>query len=121
VSAAPARRDDRVAAPARSRRSSRTATRSVTGTSATAAARTRATERRRRERHYRWRRRDLLQDSGLALAITIVLIAETAGLGVLALLIVALAGGLIGSTVAGRVRRRRGRSRPGRSLRPRPR
>ena len=48
-----------------------------------------------------------MQDAGLALAITIVLIAETAGLGVLALLMLALAGGLIGSSVAGRVRRRR--------------
>jgi hypothetical protein len=74
------------------------------------ARRARAAERRRRERHFRHRRRDLLQDTGVALAITILLIAATAGLGVLALLMIPLAGGLIGSSVGGRVRRRRRRS-----------
>lgn len=64
-------------------------------------------ERRRRERHYRLRRRDLLVDAGLAFALTIALITITAGLGVLALLELPIAGGLIASLVAERVAGRR--------------
>jgi hypothetical protein len=66
-------------------------------------------ERRRRERHYRLRRRDLLVDAGLAFALTIALISITAGLGVLALLELPIAAGLIASLVAERAARRRRR------------
>jgi hypothetical protein len=69
-------------------------------------------ERRRRERHYRLRRRDLWIDAGLAVALTIALISITAGLGVLALLELPIAGALIASLVAERVvGRRRGQVR----------
>jgi hypothetical protein len=107
VSAAPARRSGRVepaegtAPPRRSRASARPVV---------DPARARSAERRRRERHFRRRRQDLLQDAGLALVITVVLIMETAGLGVLALLMIPLAGVMVGTNVAGRVRRRRARN-----------
>jgi hypothetical protein len=65
-----------------------------------------AAERRRRERHYRLRRRDLLEDVGAALIMTILLLMLTAGLGVLALLDGVLLGLLVASGV---VKRRRGR------------
>ena len=73
----------------------------------------RATERRRRERHYRLRRRDLLEDLGVGLLLTALLLMLTAGLGVLALLDVALVG-LLGATgvVERRRRRRAARNRP---------
>lgn len=71
-----------------------------------------ATERRRRERHYRLRRRDLLQDLGAGLLLTALLLLLTAGLGVLALLDLALLGLLAGSGLVDR-RRRRGARRHG--------
>jgi hypothetical protein len=72
---------------------------------------TRAAERRRRERHFRRRRRDLLQDVGIALLLAIILVSVTAGLGVLVLLEVPIAAGLIGSSLAERVLGKR-RARP---------
>jgi hypothetical protein len=51
-----------------------------------------ALERRRRERHLRRRRRDLLEDLAAALVLTTVALVFTAGLGVIALLDIALAG-----------------------------
>ncbi len=66
-----------------------------------------ARERRRRERHFRRRRRDLLEDSGIALALVVGLVSVTAGLGVLALIEVPLAVGLIVSMLAERAVRRR--------------
>ena len=65
-----------------------------------------ATERRRRERHYRLRRRDLLQDVGAGLLVTVLLLMLTAGLGVLALLDLALLLLLVASGVVERRRRR---------------
>jgi hypothetical protein len=94
---------ERTHTPRRSRTSTRTA--------ADTERRTRAAERRRRERHFRRRRLDLLQDAGLALVVTIVLISQTAGLGVLALLMVPLAGVLVGSCIAVRARHHRRRRR----------
>jgi hypothetical protein len=64
-------------------------------------------ERRRRERHFRRRRRDLLEDTGLALAVATVLFIVTAGLGVLALLELPIAALLLLSGIAERLRRRR--------------
>jgi hypothetical protein len=59
----------------------------------------------------------LLEDAGLALLLTLVLISFTAGLGALALLEIPLAGGLVASLAIERRRRRHGsrrrRSRPG--------
>jgi Flp pilus assembly protein TadB len=60
-------------------------------------------ERRRREQHFRLRRRDLLVDAALGLLLAVVLLAETAGLGVLALLVLPAAFLLL---VSGLVRRR---------------
>jgi Flp pilus assembly protein TadB len=51
-----------------------------------------ASERRRRERHFARRRRDLLEDIGAALVLTVLMLSLTAGLGVIAL--VELAGTL---------------------------
>lgn len=64
-------------------------------------------QRRRRQRHFARRRRDLLQDAGAALVIAVFLISATAGLGVLALLEIPLAGALIASLLAERVIARR--------------
>jgi hypothetical protein len=64
-----------------------------------------ATERRRRERHYQLRRRDLLEDLGAGMLVTVLLLTLTAGLGVLALLDLALLGLLAASGVVGRRRR----------------
>ena len=64
-------------------------------------------ERRRRERHLRRRRRDLLADTAFALVLTIMLISVTAGLGVLALLEVPIAGLVAISLVAERGLHRR--------------
>jgi hypothetical protein len=69
-----------------------------------------ATERRRREQHYRLRRRDLLEDLGAGLLVTILLLMLTAGLGVLALLDLALLALLVASGVVERRRRRTGRN-----------
>jgi hypothetical protein len=66
-----------------------------------------ATERRRRERHYRLRRRDLLEDVGAGLLVTVLLLMLTAGLGVLALLDLALLCLLVASGVVERRRERR--------------
>jgi hypothetical protein len=66
-----------------------------------------ATERRRRERHYRLRRRDLLEDVGAGLLVTVLLLMLTAGLGVLALLDLVLLGLLVADRVLERRRRRR--------------
>jgi hypothetical protein len=68
-----------------------------------------ATERRRRERHYRLRRRDLLEDVGAGLLLTVLLLMLTAGLGVLALLDVALVALLVASGVFERRGRRQAR------------
>ncbi len=78
----------------------------------------RSTEQRRRERHFARRRRDLLEDVGLALLLTLTLVSLTAGLGVIALLEIPMAGILLASVVVPRVRRRRlhVRSRPGRRV-----
>ncbi len=74
-------------------------------------------DRRRRERHYRLRRRDLVQDLGIALLVAVLLFMLTAGLGVLALIDLALVGLLIASGVIGRRRRRAEQSaRTGRRL-----
>ncbi|MDQ6607083.1 MAG: hypothetical protein M3Z06_11125 [Actinomycetota bacterium] len=54
-------------------------------------------ERRRRERHRRRLRRDLLEDFGLALLLTLTALILTAGLGVIALLEVPLLGLVIAS------------------------
>lgn len=67
-----------------------------------------AADRRRRERHYRLRRRDLLEDLGAGLLVTVLLLMVTAGLGVLALLDLALLVLLVVSGVVERRRRRTG-------------
>jgi hypothetical protein len=67
-----------------------------------------SSERRRRARHYALRRRDLALDAVAGLLATIVLISLTAGLGVLLLLIIPLAVGLVVSAVLERRRARRG-------------
>lgn len=86
----------------------RTAASSRRSAPAQAQARARArAERRRRQRHFARRRRDLLEDVGLALVLTLVLISFTAGLGVIALLEGPLAAGLIASVLVPRVRQRR--------------
>jgi len=64
-------------------------------------------ERRRRQRHFRLRRRDLVLDTAMALGLTLILISMTAGLGVLALLELPIAGVLIGSLIVERVWRMR--------------
>ncbi len=67
----------------------------------------RRSERRRRELRFRRRRLDLLQDLGLAVVATIVLITLTAGLGVLLLLVIAAGGVRVASVVVPRALRRR--------------
>ncbi|HET9102795.1 MAG TPA: hypothetical protein VFN55_05525 [Solirubrobacteraceae bacterium] len=64
-------------------------------------------ERRRRERHFARRRRDLLQDAAAALIASVLLLCVTAGLGVLALLMLAVSAVLIGSLLGERIIRRR--------------
>jgi hypothetical protein len=71
-------------------------------------------ERRRRERHFRRRRRDLIEDVAIAFSLTIVLLSVTAGLGVLALLELPIAGLVAASIIVERrrakpTRRHRGR------------
>jgi 4-hydroxybenzoate polyprenyltransferase len=68
--------------------------------------RTRA-ERRRRERHFARRRRDLLEDMGLAVVFSLILITLTAGLGVIALLELPVSAALVASVLIPRIRRRR--------------
>jgi Flp pilus assembly protein TadB len=82
-----------------------------------ARARARA-ERRRRQRHFARRRRDLLEDVALAFVVTLILISFTAGLGVIALLELPLAAGLLATVLVPRVRRRRA-TRSERARRPR--
>ncbi len=99
----PARRADRPA-PRRSQRAS------VSPRTERAAK----LELRRRERHFRRRRRDLLEDAGFALVVTITLLTVTAGLGILALIEVPIAAALVTSVLAERaIKRRRGRDRRG--------
>jgi hypothetical protein len=86
-------RAPRVGPPPTSRRDGRTASR----------------ERRARERHLRRRRRDLLEDSVAALALTVFALTVTAGLGVIALLEVPAAVVVFGSLGIGRARRRKRR------------
>ena len=70
----------------------------------------RTPQRRRREEHFRRRRRDLLVDVGVALVLAIILISLTAGLGILLLFVLPLAGGLVAERVVPRlVQRRRAR------------
>jgi hypothetical protein len=73
--------------------------------------RARALERRRRERHYRLRRRDLLQDTVIAVLLAVVMLTSTAGLGVVAILLFATGAALIAMSVAERTIRRRARIR----------
>ncbi len=79
-------------------------------------------ERRRRAQHFRRRRRDLLVDATLALILTIVLLSLTAGLGILMLVVVPMAAGLIVHRIIQRRRARREapRGRRSRGARPRP-
>jgi len=60
-------------------------------------------ERRRRQRHFARRRRDLLEDAGVALTVSLVLVVFTAGLGVLALLMMLLVAVIAGLAIAQRV------------------
>jgi hypothetical protein len=79
--------------------------------------RTPVAERRRRERHFRRRRRDLLEDTSMALLLSIIFVTVTAGLGVLALLELPVVVALVGSGQAGRLlgaRRARARQRAAR-------
>lgn len=99
MSAAPARRSER-AAPRR-RRTSGPVPR-VTGDRSAERRRVSA-ERRRRQRHFARRRRDLIEDAGVALAVSLALVVFTAGLGVLALLMMALVAVIAGSGIAQRV------------------
>src|ERR1700689_4843390 len=62
-------------------------------------------ERRRREQHWRRLRRDLLEDGVMAVALAVLVITVTAGLGVVALLAVPATGVVLGSFVVQRGRR----------------
>ncbi len=77
-------------------------------------------ERRRRQQHFRRLRRDLLEDVAIAILLTALLLTFAAGLGVVVLLEIPLAGALIGSALARRVRLRRLGSRAGAAQRPGP-
>jgi hypothetical protein len=79
----------------------------------TARAAAAGAERRRRERHLRRRRRDPLEDVALGLLLTIIALILTAGLGVIALIEIPVAGAVIGSFVLERrARKRRQPDRP---------
>ncbi len=65
-------------------------------------------ERRRRAQHFARRRRGLVTDAVLALILALVLISLTAGLGILLLVVVPLAAGLIAERVIRFRRARRG-------------
>lgn len=107
MSAAPVRRAGR-AESQRRRLSGPAATRArPAGESRDTARRRAAAERRRRQSHFARRRRDLIEDAGVALVVAIVLISVTAGLGVLALLMILLAGLIAGSVLAPRIAARR--------------
>jgi predicted lipid-binding transport protein (Tim44 family) len=71
-----------------------------------ARARLRA-QRRQRQRHFARRRRDLLEDLGFGLILTVLLGIFTAGLGVIALLEIPLGLALVASVLVPRARRRR--------------
>lgn len=64
-------------------------------------------ERRRRERHFARRRRDLLEDAGVATLLAIVLLVATAGLGIVALIMLLVGATLVASKVAPRMLARR--------------
>ncbi|MGI8428517.1 MAG: hypothetical protein ACR2OB_04265 [Solirubrobacteraceae bacterium] len=85
--------------------------------SGSVAATVRIDERRRRQQHFRGRRRDLLQDVAIGILLTTIVLTYAAGLGVVALLEVLVAGTMIGSALARRVRRTRLRT-PVRTARP---
>jgi len=103
MSAAPARRSER-SAPRRRRTSGPVLAERAPGTGDRSATRRRVSaERRRRQRHFARRRRDLIEDAGVALAVSLALVVFTAGLGVLALLMVALVALIAGSAIAKRV------------------
>jgi hypothetical protein len=96
MSAQPARRSSSRHTPAPARRARR--------------ATAEAADRRRRERHRQRLRRDLLEDFGLALMLTVAALIVTAGLGVIALLEVPVIGAVIASFgLERRLRARRGR------------
>jgi hypothetical protein len=65
-----------------------------------------AAERRRRQQHFRLRRRDLLVDAVLGLVLAILLLSETAGLGILAVLLLPATLVLLATGFARRRRRR---------------
>ena len=72
-----------------------------------------ALERRRRSQHFARLRRDVLEDTGAALLVTLLTITFTSGLGVIALIELPLALALIVSyLLERRTHRRRGRPRP---------
>ncbi len=71
----------------------------------------RSSERARRQRHLRRLRRDLLVDLGAAVVLMIVVLSLTAGLGVVLLLELPVAGVIIASFALERRRRRRVRRR----------
>jgi hypothetical protein len=72
-----------------------------------------ALERRRRSQHFARLRRDVLEDTAVALLVTLLTIAFTSGLGVIALIELPLVLALIISyLLERRTRRRRGRPRP---------
>jgi hypothetical protein len=76
-----------------------------------AASRVARLERRRREQHLRRRRRDLLEDVGIAIVLMVVALIWSAGLGMIALIEIPVGGAVIGSLVVERrlLKRRRGR------------
>jgi hypothetical protein len=67
----------------------------------------RSLERRRRERHYRLRRRDLLQDTLIAVALAFIVLTTSAGLGVVAILVFATGGVLVATIAAERALKRK--------------
>jgi hypothetical protein len=68
------------------------------------------TERHRRAQHFRRRRRDLLEDLAMAVVLAAIVIIATAGLGVVAIIDIGVAVGLVGTLLAEReFRKRRGR------------
>lgn len=75
-------------------------------------------ERRRRTQLIRRRRRDLLADTAIAIALTMFALIVTGGLGVLALIEVPVALGLVATVVLERRRRRLGSARSTAKLRP---
>jgi hypothetical protein len=76
-----------------------------------APARAARLERRRREQHLRRRRRDLLEDVGIAIVLMIVALIWAAGLAVIALIEIPIGAAVIGSLVLERRRRKQRRDR----------